>query len=158
MEGAKIAPTPIMKPFFFFWTGIRVPIACSLLGVGSPAQNNVYRGTRLCPYIVLSSQFSTPHPYSWRGISSCAVPSSHCASSLSHSAAALYFDPSRYKSSCSHHHWDTHAPGLQIHSSKRSIFGRVAIYCATVFCLLVIYTPISSNPDSYIAAAIGGYS
>ena len=35
--------------FFLFWVGLCEPIACSLLGDGSPSQNSGYRSTRLCP-------------------------------------------------------------------------------------------------------------
>ena len=40
--------------FYLLCTGICVSIACELLGGGIPAQNSSYRGTRLCPSIVLS--------------------------------------------------------------------------------------------------------
>ena len=36
---------------FFLWTGLRDPIACSLLNGGSPPQNCGYMITRLCPFI-----------------------------------------------------------------------------------------------------------
>ena len=42
----KISPADIL---FFFWTGLSDPIACSLLGGGSPSQNNSYKITILCP-------------------------------------------------------------------------------------------------------------
>ena len=35
--------------FLFFCTGLRDPIACSLLGGGSPSQNSGYNITILCP-------------------------------------------------------------------------------------------------------------
>ena len=34
--------------FFFFWTGLRDLIACSILGGGIPTQNSGYESTRLC--------------------------------------------------------------------------------------------------------------
>ena len=40
--------------FFFFWYGLRDPIACSLLGGGIPSQNSDYKVTRLCLSIILS--------------------------------------------------------------------------------------------------------
>ena len=47
--------------FFFFWNGLRVHIACSLLGDIIPAHNIGYRGTRICPSSVLGCSFSTPN-------------------------------------------------------------------------------------------------
>ena len=44
----------ILALFFFFWTGLCVPIECSLLGGGLPSQNSGYMDTRLCPSSVLS--------------------------------------------------------------------------------------------------------
>ena len=35
--------------FFFFSTGLRDPIACSIVGCGIPTQNSGYKSTRLCP-------------------------------------------------------------------------------------------------------------
>ena len=35
--------------YFFFWTDLRGPIACSLLGGAIPTQNSGYGVTRLCP-------------------------------------------------------------------------------------------------------------
>ena len=46
----------------------------------------------------------------------------------------------------SHHLLDTHAPTLSVVYSHRSRIGRVAMYCATVFCLFVIDFLISLNP------------
>ena len=34
--------------FFFFWSSLRDPIACSLLGGGILTQNSGYKITRLC--------------------------------------------------------------------------------------------------------------
>ena len=113
------------------------PIACSLLGDGVPSQNIGYRGSRICPYIVLGYYLSTPLLQSLPGFSSCDTTSPYCASSPSDSASALYFAPSRSRPSCYHNRLDTHAPGLQKYCSQRSRIGRVAIYCTAVFCLLV---------------------
>ena len=43
-----------LRPYMyysFFWTGLNDPIACSLLGGGSPSQNSGYKITRLFPFI-----------------------------------------------------------------------------------------------------------
>ena len=80
------------------------------------------------------------------------------ASSLSESTAAFFYDPSKYSPSCSHHLRDTHAPGLQEDFAQRFIIVRVAIFCATVFCLLVTYVPILSKPDFTIASSNELYS
>ena len=112
----------------------------------------------LCPYIVLGCFFSTPHIHSCPGVSSCATPSPDCASFPSDSYVALSLAPSRSRPSCSHHHQDTYSPSLQTHRSQKFIISRVAIYCATVFCLLVIYTRISSKTSSPITAVRRRYS
>ena len=39
--------------FFFFWVGLRDPIACSLLGGGIPSQKSGYKSTRLCTSLSL---------------------------------------------------------------------------------------------------------
>ena len=113
------------------------PIASLLLGDGVPPHTSGYRGSRLCPYIVLGYYLSTPHLQSRPGVSSCDAPSMYCSSSPPNSAAALYFYPYRSRPYCSHNRLDTHAPGLQKYCSQRSRIGRVAIYYTTVFCLLV---------------------
>ena len=46
--------------FFFFWSVLRDPIACSLLGVDILSQNSGYKVTRLCPSIMLSFYFVPP--------------------------------------------------------------------------------------------------
>ena len=73
-------------------------------------------------------------------------------------AADLLFALSKYRPSCSHHLWDTLSPGLQADRSQRYIIVRVAIYCATVFYLLVMYVPIPSKHASTIASSNDGYS
>ena len=84
------------------------------------------------------------------------IPESGSAAAAS--ATTLFFPPSKYRPACSHHRGDTFVPGLREDLSQRSIIGRVAIYRATVFCLLVMYLPILSKPDSTIASYNGGYS
>ena len=61
-------------------------------------------------------------------------------------------DPSRFIPSCSHHWFDTHAPGRHSASSHSSRIIHVAIYCAIVFCLWVIYVSTSSNTASLISS------
>ena len=41
---------PSLNIFFFFCTGLRDPIACSILGGGIPTHNSGYESTRLCLY------------------------------------------------------------------------------------------------------------
>ena len=50
---------------------------------------------------------------------------------------SLFLAPSRLMSTCSHRRRDTLAPGRCVDRSQRSRIGRITIYCATVFCLLV---------------------
>ena len=45
---------------FFFWSGLRDHIACSLLGVGIKDQNSGYKVTRLCTSSMLSCYFVPP--------------------------------------------------------------------------------------------------
>ena len=69
------------------------------------------------------------------------------------SAAASAFSLAPFQSItvCSHHHLGTRAPGRQIAFSHRSRIGRVAINCATVFCLQRIEVQILMIPASFIA-------
>ena len=39
--------------FYFFWSGLRDSIACSLLGGIIPSQNSGYTVTRLCTYCII---------------------------------------------------------------------------------------------------------
>ena len=68
--------------------------------------------------------------------------------------AALFFATSKSRPSCSHHLRDTLNPGLRADCSQRARIGRIAIYCATVFYLLLMYFPIPSKPASTIASYI----
>ena len=69
-----------------------------------------------------------------------------------------YAAPSKSRPACSHHLQDNLAPGLRADRSQRFRIGRVAIYCANVLCLLVMYFLIPMNPASTIAYSNGGYS
>ena len=71
---------------------------------------------------------------------------------------ALFFTTARSMPACSHHRQYTLAPGYQVACSQRSRIGRVAIYCATVFCLLVNNFLIPSKPASSIASDRVRYS
>ena len=52
---------------------------------------------------------------------------------------------------CSYHLSGTFAPSLALAPSHRSRSGRVAMHCATVFCLLIIDVQIYVNPASFMA-------
>ena len=71
--------------------------------------------------------------------------------------AALFFSPSKSRLACSNHRQETLAPGLRADLSQRSRIGRVAIYCRTVFYLLVMYLPIPLKADWTIASLNVGY-
>ena len=118
---------------YLSWTGLRGPIACSLLGGGVPTHNRGYRDTIICPYIVLLYYRSFPCLQCHPGVSSCAATSPHLYSSPPESAADLSFPPSISIPSCPHHRRETKSPVLQTDRSQRSRIGRVVIYCATVF-------------------------
>ena len=100
-----------------------------------------------------------PRPHSRPVVASRGIPSSLLiASSTSYSVANLFFFPSKYKPSYSHHLQDTLVPGLQADRSQRSRIGRIAIYCAAVFRLLWVYVLIPSKPASTITSSNEGYS
>ena len=73
-------------------------------------------------------------------------------------SAARFFASSKSMLSYSHHLMDTLAPSRQVALSQRSRIGRVAIHCATVFCLLVTDFLIPSSPASLSASTRGGQS
>ena len=110
------------------------------------------------PIIMLVHYFVTPPSITTcrhsRGITS----SSPIDSSLSkYSAATLLFALPKSRPTFFHHRQDTLAPGLQVDRSQRSRIGRLAIYYATVFYLLVIYFPIPSKTASTIASSNCGH-
>ena len=128
----------------FFWSGLHGPISCSLLGGGFSSQKSSYKVTRICPsitlfcYFVLLPSILASCPY--RDIPSFS-PIESSPSDSAAASAALFFEPSKYIPACSHHRCYTLAPGLRADCSQRSRIGCVAIYYATVFCLLVMYFP-----------------
>ena len=70
---------------------------------------------------------------------------------LSLSPLPVSLPPNKSITSCSHHHRDTLATGRRVAHSHRSRIGRVAIYCVTLFCLLVtdfliVYSPNPTVP------------
>ena len=71
-------------------------------------------------------------------------------------SAARSFAISQSIPFCSPHRLDTPAPLLCVARSHRSRSGRVAMYCATVFCIFVIDFLISVNPTSFMAPAREG--
>ena len=73
-------------------------------------------------------------------------------------SATRFFAPSKSMPACSHHRRYTLAPGRRVARSQRSRIGHVAIYCVTVFCLLVTNFLIPSKPAYPNASARGGYS
>ena len=123
----------------FFSLASVVPYSDHSWMVVFQSHNTGYRGTRLCTYMVL--KFYVVLPIYFPGNPSF----SHYASSGSPSttASADSQSPSMPNLSCYHHFLETHVPGLCTSSSQRSRIGRVAIYCAIVFCLLKTYASTS---------------
>ena len=122
-------------------------------------QNRGYRETSFCPSLFCYiSYLNTPCLQLLPFVSSFAASSQSFSSSPSDASAALSLAPLVSIPSWSHHLQKTQAPGLQIDCSHRSIIGRVTIYWAIVFFLLLIYRPIYSKPASPISAASGWYS
>ena len=85
--------------------------------------------------------------------SSAASAASTASSSV---AAAFSLAPFESIPVFSHHLLATHAPGRLTAPSHRSRIGRVAINCATVFCLQRIDVQIRTIPASFIAPARDG--
>ena len=65
--------------------------------------------------------------------------------SVSRASAARSFAVFKSMLLCYHQHRDTLAPALYVVRSQRFRIGRVAMYCATVFCRLVMDSRISIN-------------
>ena len=76
--------------------------------------------------------------------------------SAAYAASALSRAPFQSIPVCSHHRRDTRAPGRRVDFSHRSRIGRVAINCATVFCLRRIDVRIRTIIASFIAPANKG--
>ena len=76
----------------------------------------------------------------------------------SSAAAASALSRATFQSTpvCSHHLQATRAPCRLVEFSHRSRIGRVAINCATVFCLRRIDVQIQTIPASFIAPASEG--
>ena len=66
--------------------------------------------------------------------------------------------PIIYRVGCSHRLLYRRIPGFSSTAKHKSMIGRVAIYCATVFWRRAIYTPISSSPTIPSAAPMVGYT
>ena len=82
------------------------------------------------------------------------IPSAYAA------AATVFLAPVRSIPACSHHHIPTITsdPGVLSVPSHRCRSDCVAMNCATMLCLLQMYSSISSNPTSFLAAAVEVYS
>ena len=141
----------------YFGSASVAPYHANYLVVDFQNQNRCHRYTRLCPYIVLDMLTYTPCLQILPVVSSCDASSPRFHYSPSVCAAACFLFPASSIPSCSHHLQETQAPGLRTDRSQRSRIGRVAIYCAVVFYLFWMYTPISSNTASSIADASSGY-
>ena len=121
----------------------------------SSGPSSIYRHSPFCSTPLHSS------PLNWLALLDSYPPESKSDSEsiiASAAAATLFFAPSKSMRACSHHCRDTLTPVCQVARSQSSRIGRVIIYCATLFCLLVIDFLIPSKPASPIASAKGGYS
>ena len=58
---------------------------------------------------------------------------------------------------CSHHRIPTRAPCIRSVASQRSRSNQIAMYCATMFFLCLMYTSIISNPASALAVTVVVY-
>ena len=72
-------------------------------------------------------------------------------------AAAASCAPARSFPTFSHHCIPNHAPGALSDPSHRSNSGRVAMYCATIFYHLLMYSPIVKNHASLLSVTATVY-
>ena len=84
------------------------------------------------------------------------IGSAASSSSSPSFAAAFYLYTLKSIPVCSHHLLGTRAPGCLSDTSHRPIIGRVAINCATMFCLRRIDVLTRTTPASFIAPARDG--
>ena len=120
--------------------------------------NRVQRDTRICPYFVIFYMlYSLPlsHPMS--------LPIFPCHFSIpyppaSADAASVSIVPARSSPTSSHHQITTRAPGVLSTSSHSSRSFCVAMNCATVLCLLRMYSSVVLNPASSLVADAEVYS
>ena len=80
--------------FFFFWTGLCVPIECSLLGGGIPYQKTGYKGTRIYTTIVLSFYLVLPVFINGRSSLTFPIPPPHFVPPLRLTSPLLSPSPS----------------------------------------------------------------
>ena len=122
--------------------------------------NRVQRGTRLCPYLtncatlhlLLLPQFMESF------VLLLLIYSSILYLSASSAAAAVSLALDKSIPAYYYHRIPTRSPCFLSAASQRSINDRVAIYCATVFCLWKMYVSIGSNPACVLAASADVYS
>ena len=86
-----------------------------------------------------------------------ASPSVSSASTSSSDAAVTSHAPTRSSIPFYHHLFTTHIPVICNVSSHRSKIGRITIYCASIFCLIITHASTSSKPASFIAVYKGGF-
>ena len=147
-----------MNTCFLLLTVPRVPVKFHILHRGS-------RDTKLCPYLVnfatLYFSLTVSHPTGLPLFSchrSSPSLSAFVSTFASTSSAALYLASVRSVTACYHHRIPNHPPRVLSVSSYRSIIDCVAMKCATLLCLLLMYSPIASNYLSSIAVAAKVYS
>ena len=121
----------------------------------SSGPSSIYRHSPFCSTPLHSS------PLNWLALLDSYPPESKSDSEsiiASAAAATLFFAPSKSMPACYHHRRDILATGRRLDRSQRSRIGRIAIYCADVFCLLVTDFLIPLKPASPIASSNGGYA
>ena len=92
----------------------------------------------------------------WASASDSKSVSVNAGSAASSTASAFSLAPFQLIPVCSHYRLGTRAPGRITSFSHRSRIVRVAINCATVFCLWRIEVRILTIPASFIASASDG--
>ena len=116
------------------------------------SQNRGYRGTIICPYMVMKYYIVLLLHFPAITLASPYV------SSVPHSSSASNVDrtPSNSKPSCYHHRLETHDHGLRTAYSQSSRISRAKLYRASIFYLLKTYASTSSKITSQIASSKGG--
>ena len=125
----------------------------------SPLRSTPLRSAPLDP--LAPRDASSPVPLAvpsvvWASASDSESVSVNAGSAASSAASAFSLAPFQYIHVYSHHRLGTRAPGRLTAFLHRSRIGRVAINCATVFCLRRIEVRILRIPVSFIAPTSNG--
>ena len=136
---------PILKylSFLYFLLLTMFPQCAHNWVVEFQSQNRGHRHTRLYPYNIFSALLHISCLWLLPVAAYLSSPFPSLYPSPSSADAVATLAPASSSPSLSHHLLATHDPDIRTVSLQRSKIGRVAMYCATVFCLFRTYSPIS---------------